>query len=299
MSRFSILLGLLAVGLALGGCAGTAEPEQAAISKRETLDRSARLAFDQAQYSQAVTLYAAVVQAALAEDSPASIIDARFNLALCQTYLGDYDAALTQTEWADAERQRRGLPVDPELQLLAGTIHYRAGRLERAQATLSALLQAGEASPATRARAHFIAGLVAADLAALPALREHIAALREGTTAASRADYLELQASLLGLESDIDGALRLLDQAADLRRVERDYRGMTRALASAGGIAEQAGRLQAAGNYLYRAGRSAAQRDDPQARDWLRRAINAGARSGDAALVREAEAILPPAEAPR
>jgi len=299
MSRFSILLGLLAVGLALGGCAGTAEPQQAATSKRETLDRSARLAFDQAQYSQAVTLYAAVVQAALAEDSPASIIDARFNLALCQTYLGDYDAALTQTEWADAERRRRGLPVDPELQLLAGTIHYRAGRLDRAQATLSAVLQAGDTSPATRARAHFIAGLIAADLAALPALRDHIAALREGTAVASRADYLELQASLLGLESDIDGALRLFDQVADLRRVERDYRGMTRALASAGGIAEQAGRLQAAGNYLYRAGRSAAQRNDPQARDWLRRAINGAARSGDTALVREAEAVLPPAEAPR
>ncbi len=297
MNRSSILVGLLAAGLALGGCSGNAEREQAPISERESLDRSARLAFDQGQYGQAVTLYGAVLQAALAADTPADIIDARFNLALCQTYLGDYDAALTQAQRADAERNRRGLPVDPELQLLAGTIHYRAGHLERAQATLSALLQDREASPATRFRAHFIAGLIAADLAALPALREHIAALQVDKAVGARVDYLELQGRLLGFEGDIDGALRLLDQAADLRGVERDYRGMARVLATAGGLAEQAGRLQSAGNYLYRAGRSAVQRDEPEAGDWLRRAMNAGALSGDAALVREAQAILQRAEA--
>lgn len=297
MTRLSLLLAALAAGLALAGCAGTAEREPASISKRETLDRSARLAFAQEQYGQAATLYAAVLQAALAEDEAARIIDARFNLALCQTYVGEYDAALAQTEWAEAERRRRGLPVDPQLQLLAGTIHYRAGRLERAQDTLAALLQASAASPTTRARAHFVAGLIAADRAALPALRDHLAAVQAGPAAASRADSLELQARLLALEGNIDDALRRLDQTADLRRAERDHRGMTRALATAGGLAEHAGRPQAAADYLYRAGRSAAQRDDPQARDWLRRAIDAAALSGDAALAREAEAALPRTDA--
>lgn len=297
MTRTLFLAGLLIASLGLAGCGGTAEREQVPISQRESVDRSARLAFDQGQYTQAATLYRAVLQAALTEDAPTAIIDARFNLALCEIYLGDYDAALTQTDLADAERQRRGLPVDPELQLLVGTIHYAAGHLGPAQATLNALLQDRAAGPATRSRAHFIAGLIAADRAALPALREHIAALQRDPAARPDVDHLELQGRLLGLEGDIDGALRLLDQAADLRSIERDYRGMVRTLAAAGDLAERAGRLQSAGNYLLRAGRSAAQRDAPEAPDWLHRAIKAGMLTGDSALVREAEAILRRAEA--
>ncbi len=297
MTKAFFPAGLLVAGLMLGGCGATAEREQAPLSEHESLDRSARLAFDQHRYGQAATLYEAVLQAALAEDTPVGIIGARFNLALCRTYLGDYSAALTQTDLADAERRRRGLPVDPALQLLIGTIHYRAGHLERAQATLSALLQNREANPATLSRAHFVAGLIAADLSALPALREHIAAMLGDTAVGPGADYLELQGRLLGLEGDIDGALRLLDEAADLRGVERDYRGMVRALATAGGFAEQAGRLQPAANYLLRAGRSAAQRAEPNAQDWLRRAMNLGKQSGDAALTKEADAILRKIEA--
>ena len=116
--------------------------------------------------------------------------------------------------------------------MLAGTIHYRAGRLDRAQATLSAVLQAGDTSPATRARAHFIAGLIAADLAALPALRDHIAALREGTAVASRADYLELQASL-PLE---EGTLQLrLGDTMRLRGLIRENKPFTGSVQFGGG----------------------------------------------------------------
>jgi tetratricopeptide (TPR) repeat protein len=292
VTRSFLLAGLLAAGLALAGCGGTTEREQAPISERESRDRSARLAFDQGRYAQAATLYAAVLQAALAEDAPTAIVDARFNLALCQMHVGDHEAALTQTDQAEAERQRRGLPVDPALQLLVGTIHYRAGDRERAQATLSAVLQERAANAAIRAKAHFVAGLIAADRATLPALREHIAALQANAGVGPGADYLELQGRLLGLDDDIDGALGLLDQAADLRGFERDYRGMARALATAGGFAEQAGRLQPAANYLFRAGRSAAQRAEPDAQDWLRRAMDLGRRSGDIALVKGADAIL-------
>lgn len=77
-----------------------------------------------------------------------------------------------------------------------------------------------------------------------------------------------------------------------LRGTERDYRGMVRALASAGAIAQQDGRLQAAGTYLLRAGRSAAQRGEPEARDWLARAQSLGIQTHDDALAGEAAAIL-------
>ena len=35
---------------------------------------------------------------------PGAIVDTRFNLALCQTYLGQYESALTQVAQAEAER---------------------------------------------------------------------------------------------------------------------------------------------------------------------------------------------------
>ena len=292
MIRFCLLAGLLAANLGLCGCGGDPAREPAPISERDSRNRSARLAFDLGQYAQAVKRYEAVLQAALKEDAPLLIIDARFNLALCQMYLGEYEAALTQTDLAEAERQRRALPVDPALQLLVGTIHYRAGDLERALDALSVVLREPVANAFILSKTHFVAGLIAADRGARPALREHIAALQANSGVGSEADPLELQGRLLGLEDDIDGALRMIDQTIILRRIERDYRGMVRALATAGKFAEQAGRTQLAADYLFRAGRSAAQRADPDARDWLRRATELGKSSGDSALVNEAVVIL-------
>lgn len=67
---------------------------------------------------------------------------------------------------------------------------------------------------------------------------------------------------------------------------------MVRVLAAAGDLAEGSKKFARAGNYLLRAGRSTAQRAGPEAREWLERARDLGARSGDPALVLEAEAIL-------
>ncbi len=292
MTRRVALCAALAGLVVLGGCGSTPEAERAPPTQRQSLDRSARLAFEQARYPQAATLYEAALRAALAEDDPTAIIDARFNLALCQTYVGQYEAALAQIAQADAERVRRGLPVDPDLQLLAGTIRYRAGDAELSEATLEALLQGGTATAPTRAKAHFVAGLIAADRGATGALRTRIAALSVDANDSARSDRFELQARLAGLEGDVDGALGLLDQVVVSRRLERDYRGMVRALATAGGLAEGASRLQQAGDYFLRAGRSAAQRAEPEAREWLVRAKTLGERSGDSALVLEAEGSL-------
>lgn len=280
---------LLAAALVLGGCGGTPEQETAPPTEQQSLDRSARLAFDQGQYAQAATLYQAALGTALAQDAALAIIDARYNLALCQTYLGAYDAALDELAQAEAERQRRGLPVDAQLPLLAGTVHYRRGELERAAALLTGVLNAGTASAATLAKAHFVAGLIAADRTDAAALRTHVAAL---PAEADGADRLELQGRLLALEGDLDGAVRLLEQTAELRSRERDYRGVARALASAGELSARAGRTRAGADYLFRAGRSAAQRQQPQARAWLRRAGELAQLAGDAALRAEADAVL-------
>ena len=254
MIRKSISLALI---LALGGCASTPEPDPEPTTERQSLDRSARLAFSQGQYAQAATLYEAALQEALAEDAPEAIIDARFNLALSQTYLGEYRAALAQVAQANAERIRRRLGSDPDLQLLAAAVHYRAGELPQATEMLDTLLSNSALSPTTSAKAHFIAGLIAGDRHDSAALIPHIAALAPDGTPSLEADRLELQGRLAGLDGDTEKALSLLDRAAVLRGMDRDYRGMVRILATAGDLAEASKNLTLAGNYLLRAGRSA------------------------------------------
>ncbi|MCB1797607.1 MAG: hypothetical protein KDI67_01885 [Gammaproteobacteria bacterium] len=290
--RRALITLLCALLAGLTACSSTPKPQAAPPTERQSLDRSARLAFAQGQYAQAATLYEAALEQALAEDAPAAIIDTRFNLALCKTYLGQYDAALTQVAQAEAERSRRSLPDDPELQLLAGTIHYRAGESGRAKEILDGLLQHSDVTGATRSKAHFVAGLVAADDSVPGPLRAHIAAMPIDPGSTAQADRLELEGRLAGIEGDTDRALQLLDQVVSLRGTARDYRGMVRALASAGALAERDGRLQAAGNYLLRAGRSAAQRGEPEARDWLTRAQSLGTQTRDDTLAGEAATIL-------
>jgi len=292
VNKIVLNLYLLTALSVLSACASKPAPQPPPPTERESLDRSARLAFTQGQYAQATTLYDAVLQKALAEDAAGSIIDARFNLALCQTYQGEYQDALMQIAQAEAERVRRGLPIDPDLQLLAGTIYYRAGEVDRALATLDAVLEGGRATPVTEAKAHFVSGLIAADRSSSSALEQHIAALPLDATGSISTDRLELKGRLAGLEGDLDVALQLFEQVATLRSLERDYRGMVRALASAGDLAESGGRFELAGNYFLRAGRSAAQRDEPETRIWLQRARELGRRVGDEALVREADTIL-------
>ena len=199
---------------------------------------------------------------------------------------------LEQVIQADAERVRRALGPDPELQLLRATIHYRAGEVDTAQGLLEPLLRDPGLRPDTAAKAHFVAGLIAADRGEATGTRRHLDALPATETPGDEADRLELQGRLAGIDGRTDDALRLLDQAIVLRSLDRDFRGMTRALAIAGDLAEQAGRTVLAGSYLLRAGRSAAQRAEPDARTWLERARDLGKRGGDAALALEAQAML-------
>lgn len=289
MNRSVAALSLI---LLLAACGSTPEPQEQLETERQSLNRSAQLAFSQGQYAQAATLYEAALDEALIEDRPGAIIDARFNLALSLTYLGQYRTAMDQVMQADAERERRGLGPDPELQLLRATIHYRASETAAAEALLKSLLRDPTLAPATAAKAHFVAGLIAANRDDAGEIQRHLNALPVDDSPGAEADRLELQGELARIRGATDEALRLLDQAILLRSLDRDFRGMTRVLAAAGDLAERAGRTDLAGSYLLRAGRSAAQRGEPDARTWLTRARGLGERAGDAALVLEAETML-------
>lgn len=282
----------VAVVLMLAGCASKPPQQPQPPTERASLDRSARLAFDQGRYAQAVTLYQSALQQALLEDDPGAIIDARFNLALSYTYLGDYDEALSQLTQANAERQRRALAVDPGLMLLEATVVYRSGRADRALGILDRVFQTAPGDGALAQRGHFLAGLIAADRGDALALQQHITVLQGGSGSDTRADLLELLGAQAAQAGDAQAAYARFDQAVVLRGIQRDYRGMVRILASAGAVADNAGDTARAANYYLRAGRSAAQRNEPGARRWLQRASTLGAAAGDRALVIEADELL-------
>jgi tetratricopeptide (TPR) repeat protein len=284
-------LAVLSEGLALSGCAGGSRPEKPP-TELELLQRSAQLAFSRRHYAQASTLYQAALDQALIADDPQAIIDARFNLALAQTYLGRHQPALDLVQLAEAERVRRHLGPDPELELLRATIHYRAGELVLAHDVLARLLAGNAVAADTAARTHFLAGIIAAERADASTVRLHRNALPAGESSGEQADRLELDGRLAAIGGDREAALRFLDRTALVRSQDGDYRGMVRALAAAGRVAEDAGRPEQAAGYWLRAGRSGAQGGEAEARGWLEHARALGKRTGDAALVLEAEALL-------
>ena len=283
---------LLAAGLALYGCAGAPKEEKRAPTERELLERSAQLAFSRGRYAQAAKLYQAALDRALIEDRPEPIVDARFNLALTQSYLGHHQAALDLVALAEAERVRRNLAPDPGLRLLRATIHYRAGDPVAAQRILDALLSDRMLPAPVGARAHFLAGLIAADRNDAAVLRMHRDALPASDARGEEADRLELEGRLASIEGDAERALRGLERAAQLRSLAGDYHGMARTLVAAARTAEQADRVAQAAGYWLRAGRSGAQRGEPAAREWLQHARALAGRTGDAALILEADAAL-------
>jgi tetratricopeptide (TPR) repeat protein len=282
----------IALVVFLAACSSTPPREEEPDTERQSLQRSAQLAFSQGQYAQAVTLYGAALDEAMAEDRAAEIVDLRFNIALSQMYVGQYENALLQVAKADAERLRRGLGPDPELRLLEATIRFRAGDLQASRSGLTRLLSMPGLNPATAAKGHFVAGLIAAELGDDAQLRRHLAGLRPSAEPGVGADRLELEARLAVLAGDVAAGLEKFDQAITLRAIERDYRGMARALAGAGKVAEQAGQPGRAAGYFLRAGRSATQRAEADAAAWLEQAIRLGRLAGDEALVVEASALL-------
>ena len=276
----------------LGACASGPPADTQPTTERESLDRSARLAFSQGQYAQAATLYTAALDQALAEDRADAIVDARFNLALSYTYIGRYQDALDQLTQAEAERGRRGLGGDSELDLLRAIVLYRDGNLDMASSALDPVLDAAALSPSATGRAHFLAGLIAADRGVAADVRRHLQALEAIDPPGDAADRTELAGRFAAIDGDLTQALALLDRAVAMRGLQRDYRGMVRSLAAAGDLAERDGQTRLAADYLLRAGRSAAQREAPQARIWLQRALDLGQQSGDRALALEARSIL-------
>ena len=275
--------------LMIAGCASKKPPPDPVDSATDTLQRSAAGAYQNGRYRQAQTLYQNVLNAALTRDDRLQIIDARFNLALVATALGNYPQAQLHLDQAEAERERHGLSNDRAITLLRATTDYRSGNLRRAEAGAMLLINDPDTNTETLTRAHFIIGLAAASQADIGKLGHHMAAIKDLGKQPDSTDYIELQAHQSGLEGDVEQARQQFDLAIEKRRDARDYRGMVRTLAACGDMLSTSNPAIAA-NYYLRAGRSGAQRDEPETRQWLNSAIKYG--KDNLILVAEAQQLL-------
>jgi len=298
--RTSVLL----TALVLAGCgSSTPAPTLPQDQNLQRYQRAGQSAYDLGRPAEAIAQYRLALTQAEARDDLPAIGNLSFNLAAAQLQANQPEAALQTARSARAELTRRGAAPLAGLDLVEATALYRTGDAATAD-TMATKLQ-GDGDAEIAAAASFLRGLIADDrhdaaglTAASSALQQAIVASTAKITdpaktmalrPAQQADVLELQARLARQQGDLARTQTLALQAADLRRLVIDYRGLARALSVAADAARQAKQPEAADLYL-RAGRSAAaQGDRPAAETWLNEAIKL---SQDKAVTEAAQQAL-------
>lgn len=279
---------IAAAMLPVAACGGATEPEPPDLALARS-QRVAIAAFQQGQLDQAAHLSEAALVHAHARDDAQAISDIGYNLAVIALRRGRPETALAAARAARGDAERRDGAVLPELELVEAAALYRLGRLAEAAAVAEALVTT-DADVSTTDRALFIRGLVAADSGDAVGLAAALASLGDRAAGTPVADLEELRARQADLAGDAAAALAAALVATDLRRDERDYAGMARALAIAAAAAETLGNAAEAAQLYLRAGRSAAaQSASADAARWLEAAIRAAGSAGQPELAAEAK----------
>lgn len=295
MTPRRLVLTLLA-GLALAACGGSqpAPPSKPSDPSLDSGWRLARFALQNGDYDQAEALYERALQRAYARDDAQAIGDIGYEYSLALLRNGKAEVAAAQTRETRSELERRRAAPLAELFLVEAVASYEVGNAERARdMSREALTRSMSNDAETRARAHYVLGMIAADARNAAAVDAALAAMRSATGNAARADLAELRGRRSLLDGDGRAALPVFLEAASLRRDLRDYPGMAQALAFAGGAAESAGDPGAAADFFYRAGLSATvQKDRRKARPWLTKARDLAARNGLSTIEADAQSRL-------
>jgi len=260
----------------------------------ELLNKTARLAFEKADYAGAVDIYQRTLKQALIRDELTEIVDARFNLAVSQLKLEDLAGARAQLEAAKNEFSLASLEVPQSFDLLEATLLYLEGKPAEAWSVTEGILAAADrTTPDVLGRTYYLRGRIASDRGETAGIRAAITAMGKPGDARLLADLEELTGRLAFSEQRWAAAVSALDRAAEQQRRLLDYHAMSSTLALSGLAYENIGDFaQAAYRYLQ-AGRSAALRGDGvRAREWLGHAITLADKSGNGNTAGEARELL-------
>ena len=288
---------LLAVAIfALMGCGSSApvQKESAIDEDLERFNRVAQQAFDQGRLREAFGFYRKALNRAYMRDDFGAVLDAQYNMATCLMNLQSYAEAFEVIQQAKTEMAMAGQSRTVDFLLLEATVLYLredpAGAWKMSDQILAA---APPASSIVLSKTHFLRGLIASQQADTDKLREAIASIGQPKLPQLLADRYELSGHLSMAEQHWDEAIKAFEEAADLRREAREYRGMVKVLALAAKASEKAGHARQASIRYLRAGRSAAlqgQFDD--ALMWLSRAAQIAKSAGEEPIVQKARILL-------
>jgi tetratricopeptide (TPR) repeat protein len=278
----------------LAGCSGQPAPDapqDSALAQAEALGRQSlefsRLKQAVGQYQQAYTL-------AMARDDAQAIGDSGYNLAVAQLADNDAAGALRTSQRTRNALAVRAAPSFAELDLVQSAALHRLGRDAEAD-PLAARAQATASSPVTSARASYVRGLIADARGDTAGIVAALAGFGQPTSPSAdwEADRGELTARLDMLRGQYRQAVAHARQAAELYRVQLNYRAMADTTALAAKAMQRAGSPQEAANLYLQAGESAAARGDAaSAARWLAQAMRPEVDSGTQRAAKAALAAL-------
>jgi tetratricopeptide (TPR) repeat protein len=263
-------------------------------------NRAAEIAFKNDKFSQAASLYRQALKQAYIRDDLSAVVDAQYNLAVCQLKMDDCERALERVHLAAGEAAAGDRVTGADILLLEATILYRLGKLNQAhQVTDEILLLNQRPSAQVEAKTHFLRGVLADRRGDIDRLRTELEALNRMTGPGMAADREELTGRLAMAENRWHDAAGAFDRAAAQRRQDLDYRQMAENLALAARASEQAGKRLAAAKRYLRAGRSALLRGkNRQAQKWLNQASGLAGQAGDEFVVQQTHFYLKQIEHP-
>ena len=288
--------GAAALLLLLAGCGGRAAPETPQDSALALAMSSGRQALDYSRLKQAAAQYQEAYTLALARDDVQALGDTGYNLAVVQLADNQAAAALRTALRTRAALIVRAAPGFAELDLVQAAALHRLGREAEADALAARAQASTAASPATRDRASYLRGVIADARGDAAGLNAALAAF--GQIKAPPPDWESDREDLMARRALLRGQYREAaahaQRAADIRRVQLNYRAMAEALVLAAQAMQRAGAPQDAARFYLQAGQSAAARGDeaPAAR-WLRQASRLEADAGTRRAARDALDALP------
>jgi hypothetical protein len=292
------LLGLLL----LAGCGGhhpAGAPEDAALAQAA---HSGQQSLSFARPEQAVRQYQQAFTLALARNDAQAIGDCGFDLAVARLAGNDAAGALRAALRTRAALAARAVPGFAELDLVQAAALHRLGRDGNAD-LLAARAQATANDPATRAKASYVRGLIAAAHGDQAGIAAALAGFGQPKRPSPdwQADHDELSARLALLDGQYRQAALYAQQAADIHRAQLDYAEMADNLALAAQSMRPAGALREAADLYLQAGESAVARGDAaSAVPWLQQVLMPGADPAAQQTARDSlRRLLRPAKIPR